>query len=96
MTKETITNEEKAIYDQLYSAVEEAGHKMEAALDFVLYAEMPDENLTAQDRFDREFLLEQYAESFDVAEKYFFAFEEKLNQRILQRRQNSNGSSTQQ
>lgn len=68
MTKETITNEEKAI----------------------------DENLTAQDRFDREFLLEQYAESFDVAEKYFFAFEEKLNQRILQRRQNSNGSSTQQ
>ena len=91
-----ITNEEKAIYEKLNSAVEEAGDKMEAALDFGVYTEIPDEDRTAQDRFDREFLLDQYAESFDVAEKYFLDFHEKLNQRVFQRRQNSHGSSFQQ
>ena len=88
-----MTNHEKAIYEQLNSAVEEAGHKMEASLDFML---MPDEDLTAQDRFDREFLLDLFAESFDVAEQYLLDFEEKLKKRVLQRRQNSNGSSNQQ
>ena len=91
-----LTNEEKAICEQLNAAVEEAGHKMEAALDFVLSEEIPDEDRTAQDRFDREFLLDLCAESFDVAEKYYLDFKEELRKRVSQRLQNSNGSSNQQ
>lgn len=97
MPIEKLTTEEIiALREQLDADVEEAGTALEYALDKYLYSGIPFDYSKEQELFELEAILDQFAESFDVAEKYYLDFEEELRKRVSQRRQNSNGSSTQQ
>ena len=91
-----ITNEEKALYDQRNAMVEEAGDALEYALDTLLYSEIPFDYSKKQELFELEAILDQCAEDFEQAEQQYLLLEAQLNERVLQRRQNSNSSSTQQ